>query len=105
MDGYKIGESYANKPMDLSNYLLIRTREKMMLQSRVQGFITGGSSLHQRLFNDTFKANLDSCSNDLAENMQHLRVGASGDLPVAYATNTMYVLARNGLSTKFHDKI
>ena len=37
MDGYKIGDTYQDKPMDLSNYLLIRTREKMMLQGRVSG--------------------------------------------------------------------
>jgi len=66
--------------------------------------------LHQRLFNDTFKANLASCSNDLAENMENLhklfRIDAHNiDLPVAYATNTMYVLARNGCAASSADKI
>ena len=66
--------------------------------------------LHQRLFNDTFKANLASCSNDLAENMENLhklfRIDAhNADLPVAYATNTMYVLARNGCAASSADKI
>ena len=35
MEGYKIGEGYVNQPMDLANYLLIRTRERFLLNSRV----------------------------------------------------------------------
>jgi len=35
IDGYKIGYGYSHQPMDLSNYLLIRTRERFLLNSRV----------------------------------------------------------------------
>ena len=34
-DGYKIGEAFTEQPMDLSNYLLIRTRERFLLSARV----------------------------------------------------------------------
>ena len=30
-DGYKIGQAYTQQPLDLSNYLLIRTRENLLL--------------------------------------------------------------------------
>lgn len=30
-DGYKVGQVYQDQPMDLSNYLLIRTREAILL--------------------------------------------------------------------------
>ena len=30
-DGYKIGESYKDVPLDLSHFLLIRTREHLLL--------------------------------------------------------------------------
>ena len=30
-DGYKIGENYKEEPMDLSNYLLLRTKEMLLL--------------------------------------------------------------------------
>ena len=35
MDGYKVGRVYKDEPMDLSNYLLIRTREYLLLQNKV----------------------------------------------------------------------
>lgn len=34
-DGYKISESYQDSPMDLSNYLLIRMRERLLLESKI----------------------------------------------------------------------
>ena len=37
LDSLKISEtSYADKPMDLSNYLLIRTKEKMILEAKLE---------------------------------------------------------------------
>lgn len=43
-DGYKIGLSYKDIPLDLSNYLLIRTREYLLLQNK----------LSNKLFKPTF---------------------------------------------------
>jgi hypothetical protein len=41
LDGYKISEDcYQDKPLDLSNYLLLRTREQLLLQNRVNGSLT-----------------------------------------------------------------
>jgi len=54
-DAYKIAhECYADKPLDLTNYLLIRTREQLLLQNRVSGAITNTrgmlSGLRSKLF-------------------------------------------------------
>lgn len=35
MDGYKVGDAYKDEPMDLSNFLLIRTRERILFESKV----------------------------------------------------------------------
>jgi hypothetical protein len=35
LDGYKIGNYYEDSPMDLSNYLLIRTRERILLENKI----------------------------------------------------------------------
>jgi hypothetical protein len=34
-DGYKVGRDYEDSPMDLSNYLLIRTRERIVLENKI----------------------------------------------------------------------
>ena len=36
IEGYKIGPAYLEQPLDLSNYLLIRTRERLLLENKVQ---------------------------------------------------------------------
>jgi len=35
MDGYKVGDAYKDQPMDLSNFLLIRTRERLLFENKV----------------------------------------------------------------------
>ena len=34
-DGYKIGQSYKDVPLELSHFLLIRTREHLLLQNKL----------------------------------------------------------------------
>jgi len=104
-DGYKISEDcYEDKPLDLSNYILLRTREQLLLQNRVNGSLTNNSGmlagLRSKLYQNTFEGNLEACTLDLNENMESLdrifRIDNTEDnLPVAFATNAMYVLARN----------
>ena len=33
---YKVGQAYTQTPLDLSNYLFIRTRERLLLENRVK---------------------------------------------------------------------
>ncbi len=33
--GYKVGQAYESQPMDLSNFVLIRTRERLLLENKV----------------------------------------------------------------------
>lgn len=35
MEGYKVGMAYKDQPMDLSNFLLIRTRERLLFENKV----------------------------------------------------------------------
>lgn len=35
-EGYKIGLAYTEQPMDLTNYLFIRTRERFLLSNKVK---------------------------------------------------------------------
>lgn len=32
---YKVGQAYLSQPLDLSNYLFIRTRERLLLENKV----------------------------------------------------------------------
>jgi hypothetical protein len=34
-EGYKIGLGFESEPLDLSNYLFIRTRERLLLENKV----------------------------------------------------------------------
>jgi hypothetical protein len=46
LDGYKISEDcFEDKPLDLSNYLLLRTREQLLLQNRVSGALTSSAGM------------------------------------------------------------
>lgn len=44
-DQYAIGQSFNDNPLELSNYLLIRTREYMFLHNKAQGKLTAGRSV------------------------------------------------------------
>ena len=51
LDGYKIADDgVEDKPLDLSNYLLLRTREQMLLQNRVSGALTNTQAIGNTLF-------------------------------------------------------
>ena len=101
-DGYKIGMAYKDQPMDLSNYLFIRTRERMLLENKVVApqtvFKSGKPS---SLTRDANKKWLIECKKDLAVGLKDLAkifyvTQGEVDLPVAFATNALYVSERNG---------
>ena len=100
MDGYKIGTSYLQQPGDLANYLLVRTRERMLLENKVHS----GSVLKSQ--KPTSTKFLSMCREDLTRTLPHLErhiyvVDAKKDeVPVAFASNAMYVMERNGVSNR-----
>ena len=36
LQDYKIGDAYLDKPLELSNYLVVRSRERLLLESKVR---------------------------------------------------------------------
>ena len=108
-DGYKIGASFKDVPLDLSNYLLIRTRENILFRNKqLQKDVFRNKS-----FADNFKRpnTSENYTNDalikitrdieqgmIAMNRLFFINNERVTLPVAFATNTLYVLARNGLA-------
>jgi hypothetical protein len=91
--------------MDLSNYLLVRTREHMLLQNRVQSQDLVERKLRFSFYQvaqPTLKQALPAAAADLrAQLIQLVRVltilgeSSTDSLPVAFATNALYVLERN----------
>ena len=42
-DAYKITEAYKDDPLELSNFLLVRTREYLLLQNKLEDKINSNS--------------------------------------------------------------
>jgi hypothetical protein len=99
--------SYADKPMDLSNYLMIRTKEKMILEAKMnrKELIFKGRSNIKDL--DLAKQ-IDAIRKDIDENFVKLDRMLSIakdreqeiDFPVGFVTNLLYIVSINGLSHK-----
>ena len=51
-DGYKIGLCYEDVPLDLSHYLLMRSREQMILQNKLENKVNSGA-ISARLTEET----------------------------------------------------
>jgi hypothetical protein len=97
--------------MDLSNFLFVRTREHMLLQNKVAAphrvLKRGKPSM---LTSGVTAKSLSMCQEELSTalpalvNMLYVLTPAEGkplpDLPVAFASNVLYVLERNGLGNR-----
>jgi hypothetical protein len=103
-DGYKIGLYYQDSPMDLSNYLLIRTRERIVLENKIanpKNVMKRAKLMNwQRNTNESF---LKEVNKDIEEHLVHLHrllTVSTGkeDVPVAFAANALYVLERNNVN-------
>ena len=115
LDGYKIGEGFEDRPTELSNFLLVRTRSSILMQNRVSGKLTNTSGylapLRNNLYESAFQSALKSVRTELVSGMEALhRVfvieNKKASYPVAFATNAMYVLAReDGVSSVSRDII
>jgi hypothetical protein len=106
MDSIKISHtSYADKPMDLSNYLMIRTKEKMILEAKMRRkeLIFKGKPTIKDL--DLAKQ-IDTIRKDIDDNFVKLDRMLSIakdreqeiDFPVAFVTNLLYIVSINGLA-------
>jgi hypothetical protein len=111
-DGYKIGQVYYDQPMDLSNFLLIRTREYLLLQNKVfapQNVMSSGKA--NNFTKQLTLTSLKSCRKELDEalnTMDRLLYISKNmhDMPVAFASNALYVLERFGRGNKqYYDTV
>jgi hypothetical protein len=70
---YKIGQAYMHQPLDLSNFLFIRTRERLLLENKVnapQRVMKNGK--HNKLTQATTEKSLTSVNEDLLKTIPAL---------------------------------
>ena len=105
---YKVAEGFSQLPMDLSNFLFIRTRESLLLQNKIaapQKVMRSGKA--SSLTAGVTQKSLQMCADEIKESLPVLANTlyvltpldgkAVPDLPVAFATNSMYVIEKHGL--------
>jgi hypothetical protein len=108
-DGYHVSLTYAEKPLELSNYLFIRTRERFLLSNRVQApQLVLKSGKPSYFSGPTSKGQLDEAERDIQAHLRLLERQltvldiAKHNLPVALASNAIYILERNNAGSKEH---
>ena len=98
--------------MDLSNYLLMRTRERLLLENKVlapAGVMKSGK--HNTISKSSNETGLKECRKDLLKGLSFLQrifytCKGTEDFPVAFATNALYIMERNGGgNTEDYEKI
>ena len=111
---YRVGQAFTQQPMDLSNYLFIRTRERLLFENKVKAPQRVNKSGKVNALTDHFSVkSLTNINEDLTstlpklQNMlyvlqpqQHNEDEKLTDLPVAFASNALYVLERNGATQR-----
>lgn len=100
---FKITSGYADKPVELGNFLFLRTREREMMRNRVErqadtvkykNFYTTGSD--QKMLKK-IEEDLDRGLGHLQDLLDVLKHKRDYDIPVAFASNALYALEKNGL--------
>lgn len=105
---YKVSQGYESQPMDLSNFVFIRTRERMLLENKVnapQKVMNNGKA--SKLTGQVTEKSLNNVNEDLTKSISQLQnmlwvlqpqdaTSKFPDLPVAFASNALYSLERNG---------
>mmetsp|Transcript_16386 Transcript_16386/g.22173 ORF Transcript_16386/g.22173 Transcript_16386/m.22173 type:complete len:99 (+) Transcript_16386:104-400(+) len=76
-DQYKISETFADNPLELSNYLLVRTREHLFLQNKAEGKLKAGSGatgkVYDKISGSTYwEQALKDCKVDLEQKLRQL---------------------------------
>ena len=70
---YKVGQTYVQQPMDLSNFVFIRTRERLLLENKVnapQRVMKNGK--HNKLTQATTEKSLTHVNEDLMKAIPQL---------------------------------
>lgn len=102
-DTLKISNGYADKPVELGNFLHLRTREKEMLHTRIHktaesvkydNFLTTGRDTK---FLGKIEKELDHGFRSLHELFTIIKTSGTLDFPVSFAANSLYAMEKNGL--------
>lgn len=111
-DTLKITSGYADKPVELGNFLFLRTRERNMLHNRIyqkketvkyDNFYTTGADPKQLL---KIESELHHGFESLNELMIIMKEKGQLDFPVSFAANALYALEKNGLrNEKMYESI
>jgi len=101
-DTLKISQAYRDKPMELANFLFLRTREREMMKNRIENtkqtvkmanFYSTGSD-------PKYLGQIDEDLQDAFENLREMLVVLKErrdyNLPIAFACNVLYSLEKNG---------
>ena len=100
-DAYKITEAYKDDPLELSHFLLIRTREYLLLQNKLEEKLNS-NNFTAKYTNDYNQKAFKEVQIELDKGLQDFKrifyvENQDFELPVAFATNTLYILTRNNL--------
>lgn len=69
-EGYKIGDAYRSQPVDFSNYLFLRTRERLLLSNRVDApHLVLKSGKASYFSGPTLEAALKDCEKDVNQSL------------------------------------
>ena len=106
-DQIKISEdSYETKPMDLSNFLVLRTKEKMVLEAKLKdpALVLKDTEKHDKFELmkevDNIRKEMDKAFVSLDRMLTIAREKEERyDFPVAFITNILYVCEKNGLTS------
>ena len=100
VDNYKVGEAYQQEPLDLSNFLFIRTRERQLLLNKLNSTsqtVTTGLRITRKTTEESLVSVNKEISRDLdlLHRIIYIRPDAT-QVPIAFATNSLYIFERNG---------
>lgn len=111
-DTIKITNAYKENPLELSNLLFLRTREREMMHNRLhktsdtvkfKNFYTTGSD--SKIMGE-IESELFNGFDHLKEMLAILEKKKDFDLPVAFASNVIYACEKNGLrNEEMYEKI
>lgn len=102
-EALKITTGYHDKPVELGNFLFLRTREKEMLHTRLNkkaesvkydNFLTTGSDAKNLA---KIEGELQDGFQSLHELFSIIKTTPDFDAPVSFASNALYALEKNGL--------
>ena len=114
LDNYKMTSGYADSPLELSNYMTIRMRELIAYSARQQGTIVTESPIpaiesQKKHFVDAGVLEIEKDVHNHLGNLHGilnvLKPEKMMKLPVAFATNTWYVLQRTGVAHAYKNQI